>query len=394
MPRSGDVKLFDGSGPVQQFEGGPPILKIISPTNLQTVSVKADGTFLIAPKTNPGFEFPNGIGLYFERKEKIPKTKEIAMPDKGATHWWEHAFAANWGWPVKDAPMSINESTLGGPGFYRVRIRGLRYLHGVWEGIGGWTPWRYFCIGQNENCAAKFTETIPKATAMKLPKQEQRSGKLIKGGGFVPKKKDTSVQALSPLKTSGSMTGTKGVSTRKMTSSSVTAQKTKAKSGVVTVQTPKPNIVVINVHFMPTPKSGQKTHIYVYFKNTGSVKTSEGTEFTIKCISSPKCFLADKKVAFNKDIPPDHQYLWISETETLTAGFYKMEIITTSSSIRSVNKKLIELNVPGLVLKKPDSINLKDKSKKKSKIESVQPVPAGPGMKKDLKKTPSRTLGY
>ncbi len=97
----------------------------------------------------------------------------------------------------------------------------------------------------------------------------------------------------------------------------------------------------------------------------------------------------NKKVAFNKDIPPGEKYLWIFETETFTAGFYKMEVITPSNSIKGGNTRLIELNIPGMVLQKPDPVDLKDKSKRKAK----QPIPAGPGPKKDLKKTPSRILG-
>jgi len=375
VPRSGETKLFDGSGPLQQDPGGAPVLKIVSPTNFQTVSVKADGNFLISPKTNPGFVSPNSFGMHFERLEEIPKGKEGQTPDKGATHWWETTFAANWGWPFEGMSMLVNENMVGGPGFYRVRIRALRFLQKAYHDFGGWTPWRYFCIGPNENCQM----TLEKTNVVK-----KKIAKLEKGGGFVPQNKKT-------MQTKSGKTPYKIGKTAKRNDQrkpSATPAITRKKHASSTIKTLKPNIIVEKVHFIPTLKSGQKTHIYIYFTNTGSVKSSEGTEFEVKCKSAPKCFLADKEVAFNKDILPGEKYIWIFETETFTAGFYKMEVITPSNSIKGGNKRLIELNIPGMVFKKQDPVNFKDKSKKKAK-----PIPAGPGPKKDLKKTPSRTLG-
>ncbi len=367
VPRSGGVKPFDGSGPLPQDPGGAPVLKIISPTYFQTVSVNANGNFPISPKTNPGFVPSNAIRLHFERLEEIPKGKEGQTPDKGATHWWEPAFADSWTTPFEGISMPVNESMVGGPGFYRVRIRALRHAHGVFDDYGGWTPWRYFCIGPNENCQI----TLEKANAVK-----KQITKLEKGGGFVPKSDKKTMQTKSGKSPYKIVKTAKSNDQRKQ---SATPQITRG----------KPNIIVDKVHFIPPPKSGQKTHIYIYFTNTGPVKSSEGTEFEVKCKSAPKCFFADKKVAFNKDIPPGEKYLWIFETETFTAGFYKMEVITPSNSIKGGNTRLIELNIPGMVFKKPDPVDLKDKSKRKAK----QPIPTGPGPKKDLKKTPSRTLG-
>jgi len=373
-PRSGDAKLFDGSGPLPQFEGGQPILKIISPTNLQTVSVKANGTFPISPKTNPGFEFPSGIGLYFERQEEIPKTKEVAIPDKGATHWWVNAFVANWGWPIKDGPMSVNESMLGGPGFYRVRIRGLSYLQGEWEGIGGWTPWRYFCIGPNENCSPKLTQATPGATVMELSNQERDSGKMKKGSGFVPQKKEVQVQTISPLVTSGSITGTLGGSKRKMTSSSDITQKSKVKSEVATIQVPKPNIIVQSID-LTTPKGrkqgepfyeGEGTTLSVSFKNIGKAKSGKNHKYTISCkvnSGGPECPVKNETKFIAKEFNPNDTALVKQPVMLKKAGEYDVTVKVTGEG--SDYQKKVKLNV----VKK-----LKIQPKSKTKTMRTVPV--------------------
>jgi hypothetical protein len=359
-----DVKPFDGPRPLQQF--GPPALTIKQPFESQRINVNDDWLYIVV-EVNPGFE----IDTYLLEMNRLEEVSGKIVKPKGRNHMWQPTGSIL-NPSLLPFPILIKTSALieGKLGSYRVRVRGNK---GGYK--GGYTQWRHF----------KVLDKGKLVTSESLSK---------KGGGFIPKKKDTSVQFISPSESSVGMTGTKGVGKSKMTSSSVTAQKTKIKSRVATVQTPKPNIVVDKVRIISPPKSGKKTNIYVYFRNTGQVKSSKGTEFTVKCKSAPKCFLADKKVAFMTDIPPGEKYVWIFETETLTAGFYKMEVITTSNSIIGGNKRLIEWNVPGMVLKKPDPVNLKDKSKKKSNIESVQPVPTGPGTRKDLKKTPTRTLGY
>ena len=162
-----DVKLFDGSGPLQQDPGGAPVLKIIKPHELQIITT--DNAFHIITETLPGFE--NGTRVHFERLEEISKGGDVAEPDKGATHWWETVLVSNWGLPFNSIRVEVDN--LGGPGFYRVRVMGLK--HGGNDNIGGWTPWRHFCVGPNQNCQMTLKKT--NAVKKQINKMESRSGK-------------------------------------------------------------------------------------------------------------------------------------------------------------------------------------------------------------------------
>ncbi len=183
------LALLVTAAPGKTYAGEPPALNITNPTELQTVNVNDDWLYIVV-EVKPGFEIDNYL-LEMERLEEVSgwqPTGSTVIPS------------------LLPLPILIETSSLieGIHGSYRVRVRGVKSGY-----EGGYTQWRRFCIGQNENCQrilkkAKLVEKrfIPKSDKKTMQTKQDKSlfgtgskkvqkvqgGKTIpKGGKMVPR---------------------------------------------------------------------------------------------------------------------------------------------------------------------------------------------------------------
>ncbi|THB70056.1 MAG: hypothetical protein D6B25_20665, partial [Desulfobulbaceae bacterium] len=146
--------------------GGSPILDIIKPTNYEMINQNsAYYEFVVEPKQ----ETPNlsWVNFQIEQLEEVPElVGDIAMPQT-YSHWWQPFWNGYMPASLPVTPIGISQGLFSGStGKFRMRVVGTTPGNPTRTNIGGWTGWRYFCIGEaTDQCSLSEFNSLEQATS-------------------------------------------------------------------------------------------------------------------------------------------------------------------------------------------------------------------------------------
>jgi len=165
----GEQTLLAGD-PLQDWDpyentGGAAAVSITKPLTKENIDPNLSTYNLVITKNKL---LPAYLKIEIEQLEEVPAYQgDIKMPDT-YSHWWQpvwHGRLSNTSFPL---PLGINSGPFSG-GSYRIRVRGNQGLPNVVD-IGGWTDWRYFCVGVTGPCGTQLK--LANKTAAQLLSQK------------------------------------------------------------------------------------------------------------------------------------------------------------------------------------------------------------------------------
>lgn len=159
--------------------GGTPGVTIVKPSNLELIN-QATNYYNFVIEKNSGFPDPPWIKFQFEHLEETPEmVGDIKLPDT-YSHWWQPFNTTTLPGYVSPIPIGISAGLFSNStGQFRVRVRAYQAFPNKNE-IGGWTPWRTFCIGQSdESCKSGTFEFGKLAKASEALKSLEKFSLLL-----------------------------------------------------------------------------------------------------------------------------------------------------------------------------------------------------------------------
>lgn len=175
-------ELLKGWNPYEQT-GGATALSFIAPQNLEMINQNIGFYPFQLEQIASQAKVPTFIYYQVEHLEETPQyVGDIKIPGNHS-HWWQ-PFLVDSMAIVETNPISLNIGIANGPfagkpGSYRIRARANNYADGF---IGGWTGWRYFCLGQpGDSCGQTYIATSGNLPAWEMVIQKfDQTTKVIK----------------------------------------------------------------------------------------------------------------------------------------------------------------------------------------------------------------------
>jgi hypothetical protein len=363
--------------------GGAPAVQIVTPTQLEFIS-PATTYYDVALQKLGGFPEPARILMQMEFLEEAPAVVgDIALPSSNS-HWWQPLHSSDWPYEVFPFPLPISSGVVNGnKGFYRVRVRANAGWHGGNANIGGWTPWRTFCVGAEADCpdslaqqAVSTQKLVSKALVKQIYNQGQSEGSQMLMGGFGGKVVEAKVPAgafgsrAAKVKPAGeakagpaaapavkSLKGLNLPAEVEMTTKSgpgpsglggapkpeivkpgamqmreqKEVQITKVSPGAIQALN-QPKLGVKNTYYTPAPLTAGTTVTFgITFKNTGTSDSAAGAKYKLNCTvvkGSGDCILPSGEFEIGKVIPAGSErgISLISAKETKAGAEYRITV--------------------------------------------------------------------
>lgn len=360
--------------------GGPKgtdHIKIVKPANYTNIDANLPYYMFELAVNQPHPQLGGGSNVEIEQLEIVPEfIGDIAMPSAGS-QWWQTMWTGNL--PLQEWPMGISQGLFSGKaGQFRIRAKGKKKSSYV--SLGGWSPWKYFCIGVSNGCQIspkqikgitqstkagkvaiasdmfKVGNNKPKKSLVLDSKSGKKDSKLFRVSANRETKAEKLNRVLVNKISKPNQVDTR--LTRNPTNNRAKAEKHKqilvnkisnpsqpdtrlsrdpgneqaktnqlraviAGSKNLTAVRPLPNVLVDRVAYKPAPLSVGKTlDMDILFKNAGAVISNINQGYRINCVvlSGGACPVANKTATIGRAITPD------GSTSIILKGVKKAEV--------------------------------------------------------------------